>query len=218
MTRVFEALLDLLYPRGCVCTLCGREAITHGEVCDACAPAVRPCTEIAPPQGTVGFRAGLCYTPPVRGALHRFKYGRQIYLADFFAAHMTIPEDWRIDAILPVPLHPKRLRRRGFNQSELLCGRLGMRYAIPVRTDILCRVRQTPTQTALGVEERKQNVQGAFAAKGCEGLHLLLIDDVCTTGSTLSACAEALTKAGAASVYAMTAIRRERRADRIDME
>ncbi len=210
MRRIKAAILDLFYPRDCVCVLCGREAKTQREVCENCASAVRPCAMLPPPAGVAGFRAGLCYTQPVRGALHRFKYGRQTYLANFFASHMTIPEDWRIDAILPVPLHPKRLRRRGFNQSALLCDRLGARYQLPVRTDILTRLRETPTQTALNAKERAQNMQDAFAAANCEGLRLLLIDDVRTTGGTLSACAAALTKAGAGTVYAMTAIYRDK--------
>ncbi|MDD4074980.1 MAG: hypothetical protein PHC80_02705, partial [Eubacteriales bacterium] len=198
----------LLYPRDCVCVLCGREAKTEREVCEDCACAVRPCALIPPPKGTAGFCAGLCYTEPVRGALHRFKYDRKTYLADFFAERMAMPEEWRVDAIIPVPLHPKRLRRRGFNQSALLCDRLGARYHLPVRIDILARIKETETQTALSAQQRAQNVKDAFAASNCEGLRLLLIDDLRTTGATLSACALALTTAGAGTVYAMTAVYR----------
>ncbi len=211
--RLMEAVLNLLYPRGCVCVLCEREAATVRDVCADCALAVRACAQVAPPKGIAGFRAGLCYTTPVRGALHRFKYGRQTYLADFFASRMPDFTNWPIDAILPVPLHPERLRRRGFNQSELLCERLGARAGLPVRTDILYRKKQTQTQTALNKKAREQNVKDAFAAKNCADLCLLLVDDVCTTGSTLCACAAALTKAGAGSVYAMTAVYRDGQAD-----
>ena len=213
---VKDTILDMLYPLGCVCALCGREAHTKQELCTVCARELRLCTRVAPPAGIDGFRAGLLYTPPVREALHRFIYGRQTYLADFFAMHMELPTDWEIGVILPVPLHPKRYRWRGFNQSELLADCLGLRYALSVRTDVLSRCRETRTQTELTVAQRAENVKGAFAAENCAGLRVLLIDDVCTTGSTLCACAEALRRAGAASVYAMTAVYPDGENDTID--
>ena len=105
---------------------------------------------------------------------------------------------------MPVPLAAKRLRDRGYNQSEHLARALGRLVAKPVRIDALKRVRETPTQTALTPEARLANVAGAFRAAGVQGSRVVLVDDVFTTGATLVAAAAALRKAGAAEVNAVT--------------
>lgn len=99
------------------------------------------------------------------------------------------------DVLLPVPLHPKKKRQRGYNQSEWIARGLNSILKLPVDTTSLRRVKETETQTRKLVYERWQNVQNIFAvtdAKALEGKHILLIDDVITTGSTIGACAEAL--------------------------
>ena len=112
------------------------------------------------------------------------------------------------DVLVPVPLHEGRLRQRGFNQSELLARELGRRARRPVLDGALTRVRETPSQTGLSPAERVANVRGAFAAaERLDGQHVLLVDDVCTTGATLYACARTLKRAGAASVSAIVATR-----------
>jgi competence protein ComFC len=116
----------------------------------------------------------------------------------------------QIDALVPVPLHLSRLRQRGFNQSLLLAQEAGGLLGVEVK-EALVRTRRTDAQVNLGAEERKANVAGAFAVQPkipIAGLSVVLIDDVVTTGSTLSACAEALVAAGAASVMA-TSLARE---------
>jgi ComF family protein len=109
------------------------------------------------------------------------------------------------DALVPVPLHPRRLRRRGKNQAETLCGLLSPRLGLPVLQG-LKRIRNTHSQVSLSAALRKQNVKGAFQAiESVEGLRLLLVDDVRTTGATARECARELTRAGAGTVGIMTA-------------
>jgi ComF family protein len=115
------------------------------------------------------------------------------------------------DLIVPVPLHPRRLRERGFNQSGLLAGEFARRIKAPVSYDALRRKSQTLPQTRLNREERLRNVKGAFEisdAGKVRGRRILLVDDVFTTGTTLSECARTLKrKGGASEVHALTVTR-----------
>jgi ComF family protein len=113
------------------------------------------------------------------------------------------------DIVVPVPLHPTRRRERGFNQADLLAELLSTRISIRCKR-VLKRIRYTTTQTALDRAERIENLHNAFRLRknaDVRGLDVLLIDDVLTTGSTLSECARVLKRAGAISVYAATAAR-----------
>jgi ComF family protein len=106
--------------------------------------------------------------------------------------------------LVPVPLAPGRLRRRGYNQAERLAASLSERTGRPLRRDLLARVRDTRTQTALPPEARQANVAGAFRKVGVAEAHVVLVDDVFTTGATLAAAAAALLEGGAKSVGAVT--------------
>ncbi|MCB9078708.1 MAG: ComF family protein [Anaerolineaceae bacterium] len=111
----------------------------------------------------------------------------------------------KADVIIPVPLHQTRFKERGFNQSALLAKKLGRLVSLPVDTTTLYRTRDTGYQMALKAQQRRQNVAGAFACRGhLSGLRFLLVDDVCTTGSTLDACAMTLKMSGADSVWGLT--------------
>jgi ComF family protein len=114
--------------------------------------------------------------------------------------------DWEQfpDVILPIPLHPRRQRQRGFNQSALLAVHVGRQLTIPVNQKAMKRVRYTNPQTGLSPEDRLENVRGAFSADShqVDSKQILLIDDVFTTGATMSAAADALLAAGAAGVSA----------------
>jgi competence protein ComFC len=150
-----------------------------------------------------------------RHVILNFKYGRQIHLRHLVGRWLLAAFDdsrlreRRFDMIVPVPLHPARQRQRGFNQAALLAERLGPHLGVAVRP-VLQRVRFTTTQTAFDRAERIQNLRHAFRLRknaDVRKLDVLLIDDVLTTGSTLSECARVLKKSGARSVYAATAAR-----------
>ena len=150
----------------------------------------------------------------VREAIHRFKYSRALWFENFLAdllireaAPVLREQPW--DAIVPVPLHPKKFREREFNQAEILARRLGAATNIRVDTKILRRILATTTQTLLSRELRAANMTGAFAASpgALKGKSFVLVDDVFTTGATTSACAKALRAAGAAEVCVWTVAR-----------
>ena len=147
----------------------------------------------------------------LRGAVVQFKYhgewARTAHLGALLAG--SIAHLQPVDMLVPVPLHPTRLRQRGFNQSLLLAQFAGDVLGFEV-TEALVRTRRTDAQVSLGAEQRKANVAGAFAVKPgrvVTGLSIVLIDDVVTTGSTLSACARELIGAGAVSVKAVSLAR-----------
>src|ERR1700693_759880 len=150
-----------------------------------------------------------------RHVILNFKYGKQIHLRRLVGRWLIAAFDdprlcqRRFDAIVPVPLHPARQRERGFNQAVLLAEEVGRHLGVPLRP-ALQRVRFTTTQTAFDRAERIQNLRHAFRLRrntDVRRLDVLLIDDVLTTGSTLSECARVLKKNGARSVFAATAAR-----------
>jgi ComF family protein len=151
----------------------------------------------------------------VRQVMHDFKYNRQVHLrcvlAGWLADALNDPRlaGRRFDLIIHVPLHPARGRERGFNQAELLARALSGRSGVRLDS-ALQRTRYTTTQTQFDRAERMQNLKGAFRLRrgsAVQDLRVLLIDDVLTTGSTLSECASVLKTAGALSVHAATAAR-----------
>jgi len=151
----------------------------------------------------------------VRDFIHRFKYDREFYLrhplADW-AAEALLDErlvGQRFDFLVPVPLHSARQREREFNQAEAIAELLARRSGAPVY-GALKRVRYTTTQTLLDRRERMENLRGAFRVRHPARVlsrHILLVDDIFTTGSTVDECARVLRKAGAASVRAITVAR-----------
>ncbi len=152
------------------------------------------------------------YIPPLQEAICALKYRGVSALAGPLAALMirALPPDIECDVVVPVPLHPSRLRVREFNQSLLLADRLGRSLMRPVSTTTLIRTVATESQTALTRRERLRNLRRAFAVRDAQplaGRRILLVDDVYTTGTTLNECAKALLKAGALSVSALTLAR-----------
>jgi ComF family protein len=140
-----------------------------------------------------------------REAAHRLKYDGWSRLAEPMAETMRglEPLTGRV-CLIPIPLGGRRLAERGYNQSERLAAALGRLIGAPVRTDLLLRVRETRTQTALTPEARQANVAGAFRGTGTPPARVVLVDDVFTTGATLGAAAAALTAAGVERVEAVT--------------
>ena len=152
---------------------------------------------------SVGFHEGLW-----REAVLQLKFGNNRALARAMGG--LLYETWRehglrADCLIPVPLSPGRARSRGYNQAALLARELAQRSGVPALEKALRCVRQTSEQALLGAQERLRNVAHAFApAHELEGLVVALVDDVCTTGATLGACARAVREGGAECTLALT--------------
>jgi ComF family protein len=218
ITKTWETLLDWIFPPKC--GSCGRPGQWFCEVCRSQIAYVNGGQPGSgqPPQ--LPFRTSALaqlhsvawFEGPVRAAIHNFKYRGQRALKVSLAGLLL--ESWTTlslgsDLILAVPLHPKREKSRGYNQSLLLAQELGRVTGILAERDGLLRVRDTLPQVSLNMEERRKNVQGAFRGDSAKlrGRSILLIDDVCTTGATLDACARAALEAGALQVSALTVAR-----------
>jgi ComF family protein len=159
-----------------------------------------------------GVRAAAVFEGAIRQAIHELKYGGQTELASPLAELMVTAWGnglFPVDCVTPVPLHPRRIRERGYNQATLIAEVFAQQTNLPILADALVRSRMTESQTSLGAFARRKNVDGAFTARPpmVRGRSILLVDDVCTTGSTLQACADALRQGGASQVYAMTVAR-----------
>jgi ComF family protein len=178
-----------------VCPRCGQPALGDLE-CRICAGW---------PPGLDRVRSAVWLSGGAQGAVHQLKYEGWWRIAEAMAEAMLGLEPLTGQvSLIPVPLGAGRQRARGYNQSERLAAALTARTGLPVRTDLLSRVRDTRTQTALTPDARRSNVAGAFSARRAAGLHAVLVDDVFTTGATLTAAAAALAGAGAARVEAVT--------------
>ncbi|MES3040082.1 MAG: ComF family protein [Pseudomonadota bacterium] len=151
------------------------------------------------------------YQFPIDRLIAAFKYHHQLALTDLFADLMAarIAPDAQPTVIVPVPLHPHRLRERGYDQTLLLARELSRLTGIVCNATTLQRLRDTPMQKTLDRDARRENLAGAFGCheQALAGQRILLIDDVLTTGATLSVLSEVLLKAGAESVHALVIAR-----------
>ncbi len=181
------------------CLRCG-QPLTHGTLCHACRRGRFHHLDMA--------RAVAVFSSPLREAIHHFKYRHNLRLMPILGDLMA----WRVRpnaledyVLVPVPLHPSREKDRGYNQAALLARHLGKRLDLPVLENALIRAKETQPQVTLGFRDRMKNVRDAFTValpEQVRGRHILLIDDVMTTGSTLEASARALKEAGAEHVRA----------------
>ncbi len=192
--------------------------LVDGKVCARCGvpcPPGQPCRQcqVDPLHYIDGIRSAAFFkNNPLRPAVHCLKYrGHKAvasilaeFLADTYHRHQL-----QAQVIVPVPLHASRYRERGYNQSDLLATALGRSLGLPVNRTSLVRIRPTRSQMELTAVERRKNVAKAFDCIDTQlsGQTVLVIDDVCTTGSTLDACAEALKQAGARQVWGLTLAR-----------
>jgi ComF family protein len=193
-----------------ICALCrSRWRGIPGPLCDRCGQPLfaelecRICSGWTPQLRRV--RSAVWLEEGARRAVHRLKYEGWWRVAQVMANRMQglEPLTGRV-CLIPVPLGAARERERGYNQSERIASALGALIEAPVRCDVLRRVRETRTQTALAPEARQANLAGAFACAGAEGLTAVLVDDVFTTGATLVSAAAALAAAGADTVDGIT--------------
>jgi len=185
---------------GTVCEVCGLPQDVDG-ICDACR-AERPHFR--------ALRAWAVFEDPVRKALHKLKYYRNFSMGDALAAQMAdfvIGLNWQADMLIPIPLGRQRMKERGYNQAGMIAEPLAMALDIEFAPKALARRKETRSQVGLSKQERQKNVLGAFQAAGVGGKAILVLDDVSTTGATLSSSAEALLSAGAKDVYALTVAR-----------
>jgi ComF family protein len=207
-----ECLLCRASPSdGLICRLCRyRWSKLPEPLCHRCGQplllielACRLCAEW--PAGLDRVRSAVWHDGGARQAVHQLKYEGWWRVTESLARSMTglEPLTGRL-VLVPVPLAAKRLKDRGYNQSEHLARALGAVVRKPVKVEALRRIRETPTQTALTPEARLANVAGAFQAGGVVGTRVVLVDDVFTTGATLLAAAQALKQAGATQVEAVT--------------
>ena len=184
------------------CEKCGTP--TRGaDTCEKCA--------LQPPAYRM-MRSWAVFDSPVQNALHTLKYRRNIGLGDSLAIQIVgfvRRLNWRLDAIIPVPLGKRRLKERGYNQVGLVARPLAHELRLEYSPRALSKVRETRSQVGLSVSERKENVRSAYQAdpESVKRKSVLLMDDVATTGSTITACTEALLSAGALDVFALTIAR-----------
>ena len=184
--KLLSLFLNALYPEGVACLLCNRNArLDRRGLCENCRESIDPAAEIHIDGVISGAVAAMAYNDAAAQLIHGFKYGNRRYIGCGLAGGIDLPENWKIDAVVPVPLHPKREKERGYNQSMILAEELGRRYDIPVRPRLLQRIRYTEMQSMTAGRDRRENVRGAFRARECKGRNILLVDDVITTGSTM---------------------------------
>jgi len=226
LARLGRTALELLFPSRClgcgkegslicpacrekipiitppICRCCGAPQ-TDGELCSACLNHKHDIDSIRSP-----FR----FEGVIRQAIHQFKYNNLRYIAKPLAELLNnylIVNPIPGEVLVPVPLHSRRLRERGYNQSQLLARELGKLTGLPVMADCITRQRQAAPQTrATSVSQRRSNVANAFTCRvALRDKKVILIDDVATSGATLDACAAVLKSAGAASVWRLTIAR-----------
>ncbi len=231
-----KACQDLLFPPCCLGCGARLSRWRRPLFCDSCLPDIQPlrppfCTICGTPFVGAGDNhlcgaclRGECLLDQARSAfvfqgclvqaIHGLKYGRRTHALESFAVlvrdggglhNLPLP-----DLVLPVPLHPRRLRERGFNQAGELARSCLPHWRHLIRSDLLRRCRHAPPQTKLPAAERKRNLTEAFvitSAAMVTGRSVLLVDDVMTTGATLNACAKELRRAGAKNIAAWTLAR-----------
>ena len=238
LSKLLSPLIDLLFPP--LCHLCKEFIPDAGEIrlCSSCLEKAPPllspqCSCCGRPFATVGgkdhlcgdcisapppffaARAALLFEDSTRELIHQFKYGQRVMLRRplglLAVSYLDgFVREFGAELILPVPLHVKRLRQRGFNQAILLGEIFAQRWELSLSRNNLKRIRWTEPQVNLGATERAANVKGAFAVasvKEISGKRIFLIDDVYTTGSTAKECCRVLMKAGAAEVAVLTVAR-----------
>jgi len=233
ITSLWWDVLDFIYPQRCpVCQTAlssGRELMCQncmfkfrekerllGPYCPSCKrqlPSLSDgceCEESDQALEAV-FSLGV-YDEETEALIENFKYRRKRRLGAFLSEVLSerllnSAEFPTADFIVAVPLHKRKLRERGFNQSKIIASQLSEKLGIPVLSDSVIRKRNTRTQTGLSREERRKNVKDAFKLTGkvdLKGRRLLLVDDVLTTGATVSECARTLKNAGAKKIWGVT--------------
>ena len=223
-----ETILNILFPRCCpvcgeivkpagrlICPSCFQElSFVSPPVCKKCGKEILDetmefCEDCMVHRHAFEYGVALLnYDEAARRSMSQIKYYNKREYLDFYGAaisarYETLIRRWNVDAIVPIPVHPSRRRKRGFNQAEVLAQIIGERLGIRVLPDLLVRTKRTMPQKELSAAERLKNLSGAFAAGAShpEIRRILLVDDIYTTGSTIEACSRVLRSAGAECIY-----------------
>jgi len=227
LSRLVELTIDSFFPQRCVG--CGKVGDFLCSDCRRNLPKLLPpfCPKCGRPQASGilcpdcwqsrtqidGIRSAFRFDEVIRQAIYQLKYHNlkaiSSCLAELSADYLQL-NPLPGEAIVPVPLHPRRLRERGYNQSGLLAKELGRLTNLPVIEDCLIRVKEArPQVRASNVRERRRNVANAFICRDekVSGKQIILVDDVCTSGATLESCASALKSKGAIMVWGLTLAR-----------
>lgn len=224
-----KLFLDMLYPRRC--PVCHDIAVPGGSrICNVCREKLKPitgprCFRCSKPlkreeqeyckdcRKTRLFGQGIGIFPygsVLQESLFKLKYGKRQEYGSFYGQiaavySREIIRNWGVEIIIPIPLHRKRMEKRGYNQAELIAEALGKTLCIPVDSRLMKRKVNTRPQKELDYRERKQNMKNAFFLKGENRYRrILLVDDIYTTGSTIEAAAELLKRNGAENVFFLT--------------
>ena len=237
-TEKFESLLslkddilDLIFPQHCiickrylsrkeknVCQVCWDNLVCLPfPFCVECRSFIEKdkyCKQCGNEKGLGLVYALGSFDNSYQSLIYAFKYKQLLNLGKRlgFVLGDSIKEDKRfleLDFLIPVPLHPSKKRKRGFNQSEILAFEVSRKLELPVLKDVLVRKKRTKDQTNLNAKQREENVRGAFKVKSKDkvsGKQIILVDDVITTGATLRECAKTLIQAGAKKVLGLTVV------------
>lgn len=231
--RIWDNLLDALFPDGIKCIVCGDDLsrqnkyalcpkcydslpFNDGKVCIKCGEKLAGledfcmnCKDGQTRKFTFA-RAPLMYSGSLPMLVHQLKYSHQKYLAQNLGEFLVdeyVKRGLNCDVIIPIPLNPNRQKQRGYNQAEQLCLPLKDCVNIPLDTTSLIRKKDTPTQTTLSKQERRENLTDAFEVTNVDnirGKSILLVDDIYTTGATMEEAGGVLLKAGAKQVIALS--------------
>lgn len=226
--RMTDRILDIVYPRRCpvcddavtgpghyICRECADSfSLVEDPCCMKCGRPLKDCGMIMcrdcmrREHDFASGRAAFLYDDLLKESVYRYKYGGRAEYADYYAGIMARQLEPYIrsceaDAIIPIPLHTDRLKKRGYNQAELLADGLSRYFSIPVRNDILSRPVKTKVQKTLRAGQRQNNLKKAFKIDSdvVKLKNTLLVDDIYTTGATMDAAAGCLKAAGVLNVY-----------------
>ncbi len=228
---MINLLLNLLFPQKCPTCQNRSDTHLHSPFCSTCWSSILPytgaackrcglplssslaktCSECTSnPPGYISLRSFGIHEGTLRTAIHYFKYKRQRRLAPPLGKLLLKMDLPKTDFVVPVPLHPAKLYQRQFNQAALLAGEIAKNTGMALELHGLIKTRNTPPQVGLRRSERVKNELNAFGVTAnhiFNNMRILIVDDVCTTGTTIRACSRVLMEAGAESVYAVTLAR-----------
>lgn len=223
-----ETILNILFPRRCpvcgeivkpagrlICPTCFRElSFVKSPICKKCGKEIEDetmefCEDCMAYRHAFEYGMALFnYNDVAKNSMVQIKYHNKREYLDFYGTALAVRFEreirkMNVDAIIPVPVHPSRRRKRGFNQAEVLAKILGDRLGIPVKPELLKRTKKTLPQKELTAGERLKNLSGAFQAETipADVRRVLLVDDIYTTGSTVEACTRVLKASGAETIY-----------------